>query len=41
MRGKGMLMALAFVIVLVLIAWLTGDKGPFGPNAKPAPAAVE
>lgn len=33
MRGRGLLMALLFVVAVVALAWLTGDNGPWGNNA--------
>lgn len=33
MRGRGLLLALAFVLGLVALAWLTGDQGPWADNA--------
>lgn len=37
MRPRGMLMALAFVLALVLLAWLTGDKSPLSDSPAPTP----
>ncbi|PRQ02341.1 hypothetical protein ENSA5_23960 [Enhygromyxa salina] len=45
MRAKGLLMALGFVLLVVLVAWLTGDKSPFAAGADAGtdapPAATE
>ena len=41
MRPRGMLMALAFVLVLVLVAWLTGEGGPLSDSSAAAPASAK
>lgn len=28
MRGRGLILALVFVVIGVLVAWLTGDNSP-------------
>ena len=38
MSSRGLLIALAFVLALVLLAWLTGDKSPLADESAGEPA---
>ena len=41
MSSRGLLLALAFVLALVLLAWLTGDKSPLADAPADEPATEQ